>query len=96
MLSYLEENQILLWPNDRLISLEKEEKKFFSIIYQATFIFWHQSGHKYQEPEILNTFRLVYFLSLPDPNTGCFSHWWPLLGVRKLTPQKLKINFFLR
>ena len=74
MLSYLEENQILLWPNDRLISLEKEEKKFFSIIYQATFIFWHQSGHKYQEPEILNTFRLVYFLSLPDPNTGCFSH----------------------
>ena len=56
MLSYLDENQILLWLKDRLISLEKEEKMFFSIIYLATFIFWHQSGHKYQEPEILNTF----------------------------------------
>ena len=74
MLSYLDENQILLRLKDRLISLEKEEKIFFSIIYLATFIFWHQSGHKYQEPEILNTLRLVYFLSLPDPNTGCFSH----------------------
>ena len=28
-----------------------------------------------------------------DPNTGCFSHQWPLLGMRNVTPKKLKNNF---
>ena len=50
---------------------------------------------------------LVYLLSLTPsfqtsnsnlikaaPNTGCFLHWWPLLGVRKSAPKKLKSNFF--
>ena len=32
----------------------------------------------------------------PGPNTGCFSHRWPLLGARKSAPQKLKNNFFPR
>ena len=31
-----------------------------------------------------------------DPNAGCFSSWWPLLGTRKLAPKKLKINFSLK
>ena len=29
------------------------------------------------------------------PNTDCFWSWWPLLGMRKLAPKKLKNNFFL-
>ena len=28
------------------------------------------------------------------PNTGCFSSWWPLSGARKLTPKKIKKQFF--
>ena len=61
ILSY-QENQSHFWFNDGLISIEKEKKNFFfSIIYPATYIFWHQSGQTFRETEILNTLRLAYF-----------------------------------
>ena len=45
---------------DRLTSIEKE--KIFSISYLPTFNFLEPvHSHKRQEPEILNTLRLVYF-----------------------------------
>ena len=59
ILSHLEENQKHFWLNDRLKHIEK--KNFFTIIYPATSSFRHRSSHKEQEPEILNTLRLVYF-----------------------------------
>ena len=52
ILSYLEENQKPFFGSVII---------FFLTIYPATCIFQHGSGHKYQEPEILNTLRLVYF-----------------------------------
>ena len=53
------------WLTDRLI-LTKNKKKFFSVVYPATYIFRHQSGHKHREPDtssffysnIYNTFNV--------------------------------------
>ena len=47
------------WLNYRLISIKKKKFCFQWSIWPC--IFWHQSGHKYGEPEILNTLRQVYF-----------------------------------
>ena len=46
------------WLTDRLIPTENK-KNFFSVVYPATYIFRHQSGHKHREPE--NLFFIVTF-----------------------------------
>ena len=53
IVSYLEEKQKPFLVQ----SIEKEKK----LIYPTKCIFWHWSSHKCQQPEILNTLRLVYF-----------------------------------
>ena len=47
-----------------MIDIHRKRRNFFSIIYPVTFIFQHQSGHKYGEPEILNTLRYIYLNTL--------------------------------
>ena len=60
-MSYLDENQKQFLAQWKFDIYRKEKKN--PIVYPAKRIFWHQSGHKNQESENLNTSRLV-FLSL--------------------------------
>ena len=36
----------------------------------------------------------MFLYMMTGPNTGCFSCWWPLLGLTKSAPRSLKTIFF--